>query len=312
MSGAAGGDGGAPNCSSGDTRCASNTLMETCDNDGQWSNAAPCPYVCAGKSCGGVCTPGDTQCASTTQVRACGPDGQWGNASTCQFGCGGKVCLTDYALQFDGTDDIVTVPYSTSLDVTTAMTLEAWVYATSAAGGAIGSMWGMGGLADKFLLQLSGGNVVARIVRTGISGQTTAQAAMPLNTWTHVAFSYDGADLVLYLNGIQAASVAAPGALPAANLPFRMGIEDINLGGHSFLEGRLDEVRLWNVARSANDISNTDQASISPSSAGLVAYWSFNEAAAAQAVLDATAGGHDGTLGANAAAAEDDPTRVAR
>ena len=91
-----------------------------------------------------VCTPGTMQCTSATQLRTCGPDGQWGLASTCQFGCGGDVCLTDYALQFDGIDDIVTVPYATSLDATTALTLEAWVYATSAMGGAIGKHVGHG------------------------------------------------------------------------------------------------------------------------------------------------------------------------
>ena len=257
-----------------------------------------------------VCTPGAKQCASATQLETCGEDGQWGTPSTCEFGCNTAACASNYALSFDGTDDIVTVPFASDLDVTNALTIEAWVFAVSANGGGIASMWGEGGLADKFLLQLTGGNVVARIPTT--SGQTTVSATMPLGTWTHVAFTYDGTTMLLYLNGVQAGSTDAAGTLPLENLPFRLGIEDINTFGHTFFNGSLDEVRFWNVVRSSAEIAANYQASIAPASTGLVAYWNFNEAESSQSVNDVTAHGNNGTLGADATAASDDPVRVAR
>jgi len=258
----------------------------------------------------GACTPGEEQCVSLTQVESCGADGQWGAPRDCEFGCNGDACANNYALTFDGSNDIVTVPFASDLDVTNALTIEAWVYAVSANGGGIASMWGEGGLADKFLVQLTGGNVVGRIPTT--SGQATVSATMPLNSWTHVAFTYDGSTMLLYLNGVQAGSNDVAGALPKENLPFRLGIEDVNLGVHTFLSGNLDEVRFWNVVRSAAEIAANYQASISPTSAGLVAYWNFNEAQSSQTVNDITAHGNNGTLGANASVASDDPVRAAR
>ena len=256
-----------------------------------------------------VCASGDKRCVSATQLETCAADGQWGTPSDCEFGCTSDACATNYALSFDGTDDIVTVPFASDLDVTNAFTIEAWVDATSANGGGIASMWGEGGLPDKLLLQLTGGDVVGRIA---VAGQTTVSATMPLNTWTHVALSYDGATMLLYLNGVQAGSTDIAGALPLENLPFRLGIEDVNLGVRTFFNGSLDEVRFWNVARSAADIAANYQASISPTSTGLIAYWNFNEAQSSQTVTDITTHGNNGTLGADNTVASDDPVRVAR
>ncbi len=249
--------------------------------------------------------------AAGTQAVA-GTGGAAGSAETAgEGGEAGGESVTDYALEFNGTSDLVYVPYSSSLDVTAALTLEAWVYATSAAGGAIGGMWGNGGIADKYLLQLSGGDLIARIVRQEDPSNVTASVTMPLNAWTHVAFSYDGTNILIYLNGVQAASASAPGTLPAEPLPFRLGIEDIFYGTTTFLAGELDEVRVWNVARTAQEISDNYQASVASTSTGLVAYYRFNEAQASQLVLDAT-GVNNGTLGLDAYVGADDPTRVAR
>jgi hypothetical protein len=89
-------------------------------------------------------------------------------------------------------------------------------------------------------------------------------------------------------------------------------LEDILFGSKTIFSGQLDEVRVWNVARTAAQISSTYQVGVSPSSAGLVAYWNLNEAPGTQTVTDSTTGAHDGTLGANSSVATDDPTRVAR
>ncbi|HTA93933.1 MAG TPA: LamG domain-containing protein [Polyangiaceae bacterium] len=294
------------------------------DAGGQGGAGAGAPNATSGSSAGGsagVANPGGGAGGGFAGAAPVGGEagtaalagmgGEAGGEVGAEGGAAGEGTATDYALQFNGTTDLVYVPYSTSLDVTTAVTLEAWVYATSAAGGAIGGMWGNGGIADKYLLQLNGGNVIARIVRQEDPSQTTASVTMPLNAWTHVAFTYDGSNILIYLNGVQAASTAAPGSLPAEPLPFRLGIEDINLGTSTFLAGELDEVRVWNVARTAQEIASNYQASVLAASTGLVAYYHFNEAPSSQIVVDAT-GANNGTLGLDANVGADDPTRVVR
>ena len=157
----------------------------------------------------------------------------------------GGVCFArgpGNALELDGDDDLVRVPFSTSLALTDAVTLEAWIQPIATDGGGVAGMWGNGGLPDKFLMYLQDGLVTALIARDAIPGLVSIDAPIQTNEWTHVAMTYDGSSLVLYINGAQAAAVDAPGELPDVTLDFRMGIEDIFVPGPaSFLEGNVDE-----------------------------------------------------------------------
>ena len=149
------------------------------------------------------------------------------------------------ALTFDGVNDRVTVADAPSLDLTTALTLEAWVYPTSAGG------W-------RTVLLKETPNGLAYVLYHGVgappSGYLTiggtefgvvGPSALPLNTWTHVAVTYDGATIRLYVNAVQVSSVAATGAVIATANP-------LSIGGNSvwgeWFAGRLDEIRIYNRA----------------------------------------------------------------
>ena len=75
------------------------------------------------------------------------------------------------------------------------------------------------------------------------------------------------------------------------------------------LHGLMDEVRLWNIARSPGEILANYNRTVAPSTAGLVGYWNFDEASG-QTIYDLTTNDNDGLLGATAAVATDDPKRV--
>ena len=85
------------------------------------------------------------------------------------------------------------------------------------------------------------------------------------------------------------------------------GLEESN-GKYAF-HGLLDDVRLWNVARSPEEIAANYNRLIDPSTSGLVGYWNFDEASG-QDIFDATSNNNDGILGATVAVGTDDPTRV--
>ena len=76
----------------------------------------------------------------------------------------------------------------------------------------------------------------------GLSGPTP----LPLNTWSHLAATYDGATLALYVNGTLVASQASTGTLIASSGALRLGGNTI-WSTESF-PGRLDEVQLYNRA----------------------------------------------------------------
>ena len=167
------------------------------------------------------------------------------------------------ALSFDGVNDWVAVNDANSLDLTTGMTLAAWVYPTGAP-----SVWGTIAMKETpedaaYGLFSDGTNDLPTAYMVGKS-PVTGSTVLPVNTWTHLATTYDGSALVLYLNGNEVRRSTASGAITVSS-------GRLMLGGNSvwgdYFKGRIDEVRLYNRALSATEIKtdmNTAVATSSP------------------------------------------------
>jgi chitodextrinase len=157
------------------------------------------------------------------------------------------------ALSFNGTDAWVTVPDSASLHLTTGMTLEAWVDPTT-----LGSSWRTavfkeqtGNYAYALYANTGTGNPSANGIIGGNDDDTRAASGIPLNTWTHLAATYDGANLKLYVNGAQAASLAASGNILTSTGALRIGGNNI---WPEWFSGQIDEVRVYNKALTQAEI----------------------------------------------------------
>ncbi len=158
------------------------------------------------------------------------------------------------ALSFDGTNDWVTVPDAASLDLSTGMTLEAWVNPA-----ALGTAWRTallkehGGTLAYALYAHDGGTGPAGYVNATQDLGATASPALALNTWTHVATTYDGATVRVYVGGVQVATRAVTGALQNGTGPLRIGGNGVWPG--EFFSGRIDEVRVYSRALSAAEVA---------------------------------------------------------
>ena len=98
-----------------------------------------------------------------------------------------------------------------------------------------------------------------------------------LNRIYHVAMVYDGASLKFYRNGFLMSSVAASGTMFQNNFNTRIGLYDA-IVHNTQLIGYINEVRIWNVARTQSDIRANMSGSL-PSPAlqpGLMAYYTFD------------------------------------
>jgi hypothetical protein len=76
---------------------------------------------------------------------------------------------------------------------------------------------------------------------------------LPLNAWTHLAATYDGAALRLYVNGALASTRAMTGPITASASPLRIGGNTI---WGEFFNGVIDELRIYNRALTAQEIQS--------------------------------------------------------
>jgi hypothetical protein len=163
----------------------------------------------------------------------------------------------DSALMFDGVNDWVTVNDASDLDFTTGMTLEAWVYPTTSGGGSWRNLLikeRAGGEVYNLYANADTNSPIIYVVPSAPPNQpldARGSASLPLNTWSHLAATYDGATLRLYVNGVQAGSRAISGSLLTSTGVLRIGGNSV---WGEYFAGRIDEVRLYNRALNAAEI----------------------------------------------------------
>jgi len=148
-------------------------------------------------------------------------------------------------LHLDGVDDAVQLPLAESLTFSSAYTFEAWIAPTTF--GRDRSLWWTP--AATLTLRAEGTVVPTVVPATSSQVGFVSDGVVPLGTWSHVAETYDGSMLRLYINGAEAGSRPASGTLMPASPP-EAGI----LGGILAFAGTIDELRLYRRALSAAEI----------------------------------------------------------
>ena len=164
------------------------------------------------------------------------------------------------ALSFDGINDWVTVADHASLDLTTGMTLEAWVKPGAMSGWETIVMKERGAGDYSYALYahdgapLDGGAPVpSGNVRAGGARQTLrATAELPAGTWSHIATTYDGSTQRVFVNGVEVASRPQTGPIAVSGGALRIGGN--NSWTAEFFQGDIDEVRVYNRALSQPEI----------------------------------------------------------
>jgi hypothetical protein len=151
------------------------------------------------------------------------------------------------AVSFDGVNDHVLVPSSTSLRLGSPLSLEAWIKPTAIP--ATGSFASLLTKADSYSLQFNGPRLEFTIMQSGVRKRLQAAAGAVVAGQTyHVVGTYDGTTQRLYLNGAQVASVALTG--PATANANSLYIASWN-GSSEFAKGTIDEAAIYPTALSA-------------------------------------------------------------
>lgn len=180
------------------------------------------------------------------------------------------------AISFDGTNDFVTIPDNNTLDITTAITIEAWVYATKNTGVQNVLSKSSNSANNGYIFPRTDNGWAQVVIYFHIAGGwRTLSASYPsLNAWHHLAATYDGATIRLYINGVQAASSARTGSITINANPLALGNQT---GYAEYFGGSADEFRIWNVARTQVQIQANMNKELDPSvETGLVSYYTSN------------------------------------
>jgi len=200
-------------------------------------------------------------------------------------------------LAFDGAGQ-VNIPHANAFNFTSAITIEAWIKTTTTADKYITTKND-----DSFYfgVNLPGGSGKVSFWLNGVSpnsgGWLHSSATVNDGNWHHVAATYDGTTIRIYVDGILSASRSVSETIQTGSNSVSIGSRG---NGNRFV-GTIYDVRYWNVARTASEISTSMNSQLTGTESGLVAHYSLNQGSDGgnnTSVTTATSstGAHNGTL----------------
>jgi hypothetical protein len=177
------------------------------------------------------------------------------------------------ALNFDGVNDYVNLGNYNSF--TANYTVEAWVYLTpNTHENTILGKHNVGVVGTLFFGINANNNIYAH--REVSPWAITTTDAIPDNIWTHVAMTYDGTNLRVYING-NLVGTRALGAISSNTEQVLIGARKNSSTPYNFFEGSIGDLRIWTTARTAEELQQYMYATLSGTETGLIGHFDFNQ-----------------------------------
>lgn len=184
-----------------------------------------------------------------------------------------------YALEFDGTNDYVDCGDDASVDISgSSLTLEAWIYPTAwAANYYEGSVVVKEQPNSGYMLRVGENGRADFHLGNGSSefGATTGTGVLALNEWQHLAAVLDGTSMALYVNGVSVATQTFSGTIGSHSDSLFIGSSGLST---RLFTGKIDEVRVWDDARTLAEIQANMNKELSGEESNLAAYYPISNA----------------------------------
>ena len=207
-----------------------------------------------------------------------------------------KPVTPNRVLTLDGVEGYMEVSNAPTLNPTMAMTAEMWVKVDSVTGDSENIFLskeavyqcGIGHYAgylpeQYFTYAIS----IGKVMETEESGRYDGKQRLALGRWYHIAITYDGEWTKAYVNGLLTASYSVEGLINQTKGVLRIGARSKR---KPFFHGQIDELRIWNVSRTEEDIQATMKTTLAGDETGLIGYWNFDDGTA----NDLSKNGNDG------------------
>ncbi|WP_329806993.1 LamG-like jellyroll fold domain-containing protein [Flavobacterium facile] len=200
-------------------------------------------------------------------------------------------------LNFDGVDDFITLPNESNFDFTNQMTVEVWVKSSVAP-----DEWDALVIKgdNSWRLHLNSTGTVNFTCSGTTSSQVNSTSSVTDGNWHHVVGTLGGNSIKIYIDGVLENVVATSGNIN--NTVDQVLIGNNPTFGPRHFNGNMEDVRIWNVARTAEQINGSKNCELQGNETGLVANYKFNQGldaadnTAITSLTDATANANNGTL----------------
>ncbi len=178
---------------------------------------------------------------------------------------GGAAISSDGRLTLSGASQRYEVANAPELQISQTITIATWIKPSTQGTQYVVKKAGAGTTNGFELSLASSGTVFVRFneASSGNSFRVDSKTKYPTNgnTWMHIAATYDGSTIRLYINGVEEGSMSASFTIGTNNLPLSIGSGN---GGYRAMRGQLDEVLLTDRALSASEISQVHKGGFQP------------------------------------------------
>jgi len=222
------------------------------------------------------------------------------------------------ALQFDGSGDYVDCGTNSAFNITGPITVETWANFNDLSARSLVSKWGddvnsnYSWLLFANLWNSGEVNFLVSGNGTGYSNCASGAGKITTGNWYHIAGVYDTSSIKLYINGnlVATNSSGIPSSIKVSTIPLQIGVDSDGASESKirYFNGKMDDVRIYNYARTAEQILQDYNAGattrLGAQSAGEkdpwggampVGWWKLDENTGVLA-QDASGNGNNGTL----------------
>lgn len=187
--------------------------------------------------------------------------------------------LINRGLEFDGYDRTRAF-YNSSLNLPDNLTIEAWVNLAGPNQGSQNIIWKQN---NYSLGYIPGSNkYIAARANLISGGWVSLQARLPPTAlqgeWVHLAMTYEPGDFRIYVNGyLDNRRTDINEFLSTSDSGLYFGSATSSIAAQGWYKGDLDEVRIWNVVRTPEEIEHYRSLRLTGNEPGLVGYWPMEE-----------------------------------
>ncbi len=201
------------------------------------------------------------------------------------------------AMNFDGVNDYINVG-DIDNNITSAFTIETWVYWEDA-GSTVQFLFGKA--YEQMELHTYTDGKLRFIPATDVAIDSV-NSVLPLNQWTHIAVVYEPSTATgkIYINGVSVdvKVIGKPITTPldSSTNSFMLSRRGVtSTSSYYYLNGKLNDFRIWNDVRTAEEISSNMNTELVGDESNLIAYYKFDETSGST-ITDSSVNGYDGTL----------------